>query len=108
MARHGERSDGGGFADGAAQRSVTPASRFANIVVTDSGTGLVHSAMKGPLARADSLVVVGAPTVDGAGRAATTLDRLASHGHAEQAVRALVVLSCDRWSPEIDRGRIRA
>jgi len=97
------------------ERVCAVLARFANIVVTDSGTGLVHSgtglvhsAMEGTLALADSLVVVGAPTVDGASRAAKTLDWLASHGHAEQAARALVVLSCDRWSPEIDRGRIRA
>jgi MinD-like ATPase involved in chromosome partitioning or flagellar assembly len=82
--------------------------RFANIVVTDSGTGLVHSAMEGTLALADSLVVVGAPTLDGAGRASMTLDWLAAHGQAELARRSLVVLSCDRWSRHVDRAQIRA
>ena len=82
--------------------------RFYNIIITDSGTGLVHSAMEGTLALADSLVVVGAPTVDGASRASKTLDWLMAHGYEEQVVDAVVVLCCDRVSPEIDRERVRA
>nr|MBA3524853.1 AAA family ATPase [Geodermatophilaceae bacterium] len=39
-------------------------SRFFNIIVTDSGTGVLHSALAGTLALADSLVVVGGPSVD--------------------------------------------
>jgi MinD-like ATPase involved in chromosome partitioning or flagellar assembly len=81
--------------------------RFYNIIITDSGTGLVHSAMEGTLALADSLVVVGSPTVDGASRASKTLDWLVAHGYAEQVADAVVVLSCDRVSPEIDRERVR-
>jgi MinD-like ATPase involved in chromosome partitioning or flagellar assembly len=81
--------------------------RFFNIIITDSGTGLVHSAMEGTLALADSLVVVGAPTVDGASRASKTLDWLVAHGYAEQVADAVVVLCCDRVSPEIDRERVR-
>lgn len=81
--------------------------RFFNIVITDSGTGLVHSAMEGTLSLADSLIVVGAPTVDGAGRASKTLDWLVAHGHSELAEQAVVVLSCDRTSAEVDGRRIR-
>jgi MinD-like ATPase involved in chromosome partitioning or flagellar assembly len=82
--------------------------QFFDIAVTDSGTGLVHSAMEGTLALADSLVVVGAPTVDGASRAAKTLDWLHAHGHAGLATDAVVVLSHDRASSDVDGGRIRA
>lgn len=82
--------------------------RFYNIIITDSGTGLVHSAMEGTLALADSLVVVGSPTVDGSSRASKTLDWLVAHGYAEQVADAMVVLCCDRVSPEIDRERVRA
>jgi MinD-like ATPase involved in chromosome partitioning or flagellar assembly len=81
--------------------------RFYNIVITDSGTGLVHSAMEGTLALADSLVIVGAPTVDGASRASKTLDWLIAHGHAAQAANCVVVLSCDRTSVDIDADRVR-
>ena len=61
--------------------------RYFNIVITDSGTGFVHPAMAGTLARADSLVIVGAPTVDGAGRASKTLDWLWSNGYGSLAAR---------------------
>jgi MinD-like ATPase involved in chromosome partitioning or flagellar assembly len=81
--------------------------RFFNIIITDSGTGLVHSAMEGTLKLADSLIVVGAPTVDGAGRASKTLDWLLAHGHSALATEAVVVLSCDRTSAEVDQERIR-
>ncbi|MET0187520.1 MAG: MinD/ParA family protein [Pseudonocardia sediminis] len=81
--------------------------RFANILITDSGTGLVHSAMEGTLALADSLVVVGSPTVDGANRASKTLDWLHGHGFAALAEQSVVVLSCDRWSRDVDRDLVR-
>jgi MinD-like ATPase involved in chromosome partitioning or flagellar assembly len=52
-------------------------------------------------------VVVGSPTVDGASRASKTLDWLVAHGFAEQVADAVVVLSCDRVSPVIDREQVR-
>jgi ATPases involved in chromosome partitioning len=82
--------------------------RFFNIIITDSGTGLVHSAMEGTLKLADSVIIVGAPTVDGAGRASKTLDWLMAHGHGSLASDAVAVLSCDRSSSEVDLDRIRA
>ncbi|SHK96769.1 MinD-like ATPase involved in chromosome partitioning or flagellar assembly [Pseudonocardia thermophila] len=81
--------------------------RFFNVIITDSGTGLVHSAMEGTLKLADSLIIVGAPTVDGAGRASKTLDWLFAHGHGALAAESVAVLSCDRTSDEVDRARIR-
>jgi MinD-like ATPase involved in chromosome partitioning or flagellar assembly len=81
--------------------------RFFNIVITDSGTGLVHSAMEGTLKLADSVIIVGAPTVDGASRASKTLDWLLAHGHPDLARASVVVLSCDRTSVEVDAARIR-
>lgn len=82
--------------------------RFFDIILTDSGTGLVHPAVSGTLELAHGLVVVGAPTVDGAGRASRTLDRLHAHGHGALAAEAVAVLSGDRASPDIDLPRIRA
>ena len=81
--------------------------RFFNVIVTDSGTGLVHSAMEGTLKLADSVIIVGAPTVDGAGRASKTLDWLHAHGHGPLAAESVAVLSCDRTSSDVDRSRIR-
>ena len=80
--------------------------RFYEAIITDSGTGVVHSAMQGSLAHADSLVIVGAPTQDGASRASRTLQWLATHGHPELARDAVVVLSYDRHSPFVDESVI--
>jgi MinD-like ATPase involved in chromosome partitioning or flagellar assembly len=90
------------------ERVCAVLSRFYNIVVTDSGTGMVHSAMDGTLALASGLVVVGSHTVDGASRAGKTLDWLVAHGQQELVERAVVVLSADRTSPEIDGERVVA
>jgi MinD-like ATPase involved in chromosome partitioning or flagellar assembly len=81
--------------------------QFFDVLLTDSGTGLVHSAMEGTLQTADSIVVVGAPTVDGASRAAKTLDWMAAHGYGALVENAVVVLSCDRSSDVVDREAVR-
>ncbi|WP_226353711.1 MinD/ParA family protein [Pseudonocardia sp. ICBG601] len=80
--------------------------RFYDVLITDSGTGLVHSAMHGALNLTDGLVIVGAPTVDAANSAGRTLDWLTEHGFSELVSNAVVAISCDRGSPDVDRGRI--
>lgn len=90
------------------ERICAVLTRYYDILITDSGTGMVHSAMEGTLARAGALIVVGTPTVDGASRASKTLDWLDAHGYAQLTAEAVVVLSCDRASERIDRERIRA
>ncbi|OLT09801.1 hypothetical protein BJF78_06295 [Pseudonocardia sp. CNS-139] len=82
--------------------------RYYSVIITDSGTGMVHSAMEATLATADSLVIVGSPTVDGANRAGRTLDFLADSGYGTVAEQAVVVLSGDRTSPEVAHDRIRS
>jgi len=70
--------------------------RFYNIILTDCGTGLTHSAMKGVLDTADTLVVVASPAVDSARSALATLDWLRHHGYAGLASGATVVVSSPR------------
>lgn len=89
-------------------------SRYYEALLTDSGTGVVHSAMQGSLRHADSLVIVGAPTQDGASRASRTLQWLGTHQdqqgrfpYRQLAQDAVVVLSCDRSSPYVDESVIR-
>jgi MinD-like ATPase involved in chromosome partitioning or flagellar assembly len=89
------------------QRVCAALARFFDIVITDSGTGLVHSAMRGTLELADTLIVVGTPTVDGASRASKTLDWLQAHGYQRLAEEAVLVLSHDRRSRRVDRKRLR-
>jgi MinD-like ATPase involved in chromosome partitioning or flagellar assembly len=90
------------------ERAAVALARFCNIVITDSGPGMVHPTMAGTLELAQSLVVVGSPTVDGASRAARTLDWLVAHGWAELAQRSVVVLSGDRPIAQPDPDGLRA
>ncbi|MFC5721079.1 MinD/ParA family protein, partial [Streptomyces gamaensis] len=63
------------------------------IILTDSGTGLLYSAMRGVLDLADQLIIVSTPSVDGASSASTTLDWLGAHGYAELVSRSVTVIS---------------
>ncbi|MGP4112470.1 SCO5717 family growth-regulating ATPase [Streptomyces sp. 4N509B] len=63
------------------------------IILTDSGTGLLYSAMRGVLDLADQLIIVSTPSVDGASSASTTLDWLAAHGYGELVQRSITVIS---------------
>jgi MinD-like ATPase involved in chromosome partitioning or flagellar assembly len=80
--------------------------RFYNIIITDSGTGLLHSAMHGALENTGTLVIAGAPTVDGGSRAAKTLDWLKEHGFEDLVSNAVVVISLHQISDNIDRGAV--
>ncbi|OIV35373.1 hypothetical protein BIV57_21845 [Mangrovactinospora gilvigrisea] len=63
------------------------------LVLTDSGTGLTHSAMQGVLGLADQLIVVATPSVDGADSAADTLEHVAARGHAALVERSVAVVT---------------
>jgi MinD-like ATPase involved in chromosome partitioning or flagellar assembly len=107
LAGEQDPATGESFRDEEYERICGVLTRFFDIVITDSGTGLVHSAMRGTLRVADRLVVVGAPTVDGASRASKTLDWLLAHGYGELAEEAVLVLCQDRSSHKVDREAIR-
>ncbi len=64
-----------------------------NVMLTDCGTGLMHSAMSGVLDLANSLVLVTSPALDGAQSASATLDWLNLHGYGKLAANAVVVVS---------------
>ena len=73
--------------------------RFYDIILTDCGTGLVHSAMAGVLAEADAIIIVASPAVDSARSAIATLDWLAHHGYSNLIPGATVVVSASRPGP---------
>jgi MinD-like ATPase involved in chromosome partitioning or flagellar assembly len=81
-------------------------SKYFNLVLTDCGTGISHATMEPTLQRADTMVVVGSPTIDGASRAGHTLDWLESHGHEARARDAIIVLNCKDSSSDVDADRI--
>ena len=73
------------------------------IVLTDSGTGLLYSAMRGVLELADQLIVVSTPSVDGASSASTTLDWLSANGYADLVRRSITVVSGVRETAKMIR-----
>jgi MinD-like ATPase involved in chromosome partitioning or flagellar assembly len=89
------------------ERVCTVLRRFYDVVITDSGSGLAHSAIAGTLALADDIVIVGSPTADGAGRVTKTLDWLTARGYADRVAEAVLVLTCDRAGKHVDTARVR-
>ena len=69
------------------------AARFYSIVLTDCGTGVVHSVMRPTLERADGLVVVSGGSVDEARLASETLTWLEANGYGDLVKRAVVALN---------------
>jgi len=67
--------------------------RFYSIVLTDCGTGIVHSVMRATLQRADSLVIVSGGSVDEARLASETLTWLDANGYGELVRNAIVALN---------------
>lgn len=69
------------------------AARFYDVVLTDCGTGIVHSVMRATLQRADSLVIVSGGSVDEARLASETLTWLEANGYAELVRNSIVALN---------------
>jgi putative peptide zinc metalloprotease protein len=70
--------------------------RFYNLIVLDTGTGILDSANQGLLAEADQIVLVSRPGIDGGRAAALTLDWLDEHDHADLVRGAVVVINAVR------------
>jgi MinD-like ATPase involved in chromosome partitioning or flagellar assembly len=81
------------FNDEDYRRAIDVLGRQYPIILTDSGTGLLYSAMRGVLDLADQLIIISTPSVDGASSASTTLDWLGAHGYADLVSRSLTVIS---------------
>lgn len=81
--------------------------RFYGLVITDCGTGLLHSAMSAILAKADVLVVVSSGSIDGARSASATLDWLDAHGHEELVRNSIAVVNGVRPRPgKVDMNKV--
>ncbi len=77
-------------------RTLEVLERFYSLVLTDCGTGLMHSAMAAVLTKADALIVVSSGSVDGARSASATLDWLDAHGHQELVRNSIAVINAVR------------
>lgn len=82
---------------------------YYSLVLTDCGTGLLHSAMSGVLDLADQLVVVSTASVDGARSASATLDWLEVHGRGDLVRSSVAVVNAVRpGSGAVDIDRLEA
>ncbi|MDN3496100.1 MinD/ParA family protein [Planococcus sp. APC 4015] len=85
------------------------AAHYYSIVLTDTGTGIVHSVMGATLELADQLVIVSGLSVDEARLASETITWLETNGYAEQVRSAVVVLNTARpGSPLVREDELQA
>ncbi|WP_084457771.1 MinD/ParA family ATP-binding protein [Nocardia caishijiensis] len=84
------------FSEADYRKAIGILQSFYNIILTDCGTGLMHSAMAGVLDMASSLVLVTSPAIDGARSASATLDWLDHHGYSKLVERTVVVVNASR------------
>jgi MinD-like ATPase involved in chromosome partitioning or flagellar assembly len=77
-------------------RTLDILERFYGLVLTDCGTGLLHSAMSAVLSKADALIVVSSGSIDGARSASATLDWLDAHGHEDLVRKSIAVINAVR------------
>ncbi|MEY4019207.1 MAG: hypothetical protein RLZZ590_507 [Actinomycetota bacterium] len=69
------------------------AARYYSIVLTDCGTGIVHSVMRPTLQRASGLVIVSGGSVDEARLASETLTWLEANGYGDLVRNSVVALN---------------
>ena len=95
------------FSEDDYRRTVTLLEHFYNIVLTDCGTGLMHSAMYGVLGMADQLIIVSSSSIDGARSASATMDWLDAHGHGDLVRNAVAVVNnVSRSAGGVDLDRV--
>ncbi|WP_066905372.1 MinD/ParA family ATP-binding protein [Millisia brevis] len=70
-----------------------------NIVLTDCGTGISHSAMHGILNQADALVIISSTARDGARSAVATVTWLNEHGYKDLVSHSMVAINSLRPGP---------
>ncbi|MFC4942549.1 MinD/ParA family ATP-binding protein [Pseudonocardia sp. GCM10023141] len=95
------------FSEDDYRRTVNLLEHFYNIVLTDCGTGLMHSAMYGVLGVADQLIIVSSGSIDGARSASATMDWLDAHGHGDLVSNSVAVINCvHRSAGGVDLDRV--
>jgi MinD-like ATPase involved in chromosome partitioning or flagellar assembly len=69
------------------------AARYYSLILTDCGTGIVHSVMRPIFQRANALVIVSGGSIDEARLASETLSWLESNGYADLVRNSVVALN---------------
>jgi putative peptide zinc metalloprotease protein len=75
------------------RRAIELLERHYNLLCLDTGTGVLESATRGILSASDQVVVVSAPSLDGARAASSTLDWLEQNGYEHLVRGAVAVLN---------------
>ena len=75
------------------RRAIELLERHYNLLCLDTGTGVLESATRGILGASDQVVVVSAPSLDGARAASSTLDWLEQNGYEHLVRGAVAVLN---------------
>jgi putative peptide zinc metalloprotease protein len=75
---------------------------YYNLIIADTGTGILDAAVRGVLAEADQLVLVVPPALDGARVAAATLDWLDEHGYARLVGTAVAAINAVKGGSALD------
>jgi putative peptide zinc metalloprotease protein len=74
--------------------------RFYNVILLDTGTGILDSANQGLLTEADQVVLVVRAGLDGGRAGALTLDWMDQHGFDDLVARTVVVVNAERRGSE--------
>ncbi len=74
-------------------RLINLLDHYYNLILLDTGTGILDSANQGLLTETDELVLVLRPGIDGGRAAALTLDWLEEHDYEELVTQAVVVIN---------------
>jgi putative peptide zinc metalloprotease protein len=77
-------------------RLIVLLDRFYNLILLDTGTGILDSANQGLLTEADQVVLVVRSGLDGGRAGALTLDWMDAHGFDDLVARAVVVVNAQR------------
>jgi MinD-like ATPase involved in chromosome partitioning or flagellar assembly len=73
------------------------------VIVTDCGTGVVHSVMRATLQRADAVVVVSGGSIDEARLASETLTWLEANGYSDLVANGVVALNASTQGTDLDK-----
>ncbi len=84
------------FGESDYRRAVEVLHNYYSIILSDCGTGILHSAMAGVLDLAHAVVVVSAPSLDSMKSAAATLKWLTLHGYSGLSRESHLVISASR------------
>jgi putative peptide zinc metalloprotease protein len=89
------------------RRAIGLLERHYNLILLDTGTGVLESATKGILQLAEQIVVVMSPSLDSARAASSTLDWLNENGHSELVRNAVAVINAVREEGLVEVDKIK-